>query len=173
MSEFNGLGMGLGNLARVSRAKTRSICAENFTGEKGKAGMATEGTGARCARDLGQGWKVSPSVRIKAGETFTLAHITGSGAIQHVWITGDLSLKGPLARFFILRFYWDGQEQPSVECPIADFFASPWGQYAQINSLPVAVNPNRAYNCFWEMPFRKECRVTLENRHNDDITCYY
>ncbi len=173
MNGFNGLGMGLGNLARVSRAKSRSISAENFTGEKGKAGMATEGTGARCARDLGQGWKVSPSVRIKAGETFTLAHISGSGAIQHVWITGDLSLKGPQARFYILRFYWDGQEQPSVECPAADFFASPWGQFAQINSLPVAVNPNRAYNCFWEMPFRKECRITLENRHNDDITCYY
>ncbi|MBM4033458.1 MAG: DUF2961 domain-containing protein [Planctomycetes bacterium] len=173
MGISSGLGMGLGNLARVSRAKTRSISAENFTGEKGKGGMATEGTGARCARDLGQGWKVSPSVRIKGGETFTLAHIKGSGAIQHVWISGDVSLKGPGARFFILRFYWDGQEEPSVECPAADFFASPWGQYAQINSLPVSVNPNRAYNCFWEMPFRKECRVTLENRHNDDITCYY
>jgi hypothetical protein len=173
MSGFKGLGMGLGNLARVSRAKTRSISAENFTGEKGKGGMATEGTGARCARDLGQGWKVSPSVRIKAGETFTLAHISGSGAVQHMWISGDVSLKGPLARFYILRIYWDGQEQPSVECPVADFFASGWGQFAQINSLPVAVNPNRAYNCFWEMPFRKECRVTLENRHNDDITCYY
>ena len=173
MSGFKGLGMGLGNLARVSRAKTRSISAENFTGEKGKGGMATEGTGARCARDLGQGWKVSPSVRIKAGETFTLAHISGSGAVQHMWISGDVSLKGPLARFYILRIYWDGQEQPSVECPVADFFASGWGQFAQFNSLPVAVNPNRAYNCFWEMPFRKECRVTLENRHNDDITCYY
>ncbi|HUT34335.1 MAG TPA: glycoside hydrolase family 172 protein [Planctomycetota bacterium] len=173
MSSFNGLGMGLGNLSRVSRAKSRSICAENFTGEKGKAGMATEGTGARCARDLGQGWKVSPSVRIKAGETFTLAHINGSGAVQHMWISGDVSLKGPGARFFILRIYWDGQEQPSVECPVADFFASGWGVYAQINSLPVAVNPNRAYNCYWEMPFRKECRITLENRHNDDITCYY
>src|SRR5512137_1336596 len=111
MSNFNGLGMGLGNLARVSRAKTRSISAENFTGEKGKGGMATEGTGARCARDLGQGWKVSPSVRIKGGETFTLAHIKGSGAIQHMWISGDVALKGPGARFFILRIYWDGQEQ--------------------------------------------------------------
>ena len=48
-------------------AKTRSISPENFTGEKGKGGMATEGTGASAARDLGQGWKVSPSVRIKAG----------------------------------------------------------------------------------------------------------
>ncbi len=45
--DFNGLGMSLGNLSRLSKAKTRSISPENFTGEKGKAGMATEGTGAR------------------------------------------------------------------------------------------------------------------------------
>ena len=59
---FNGLGLGLGNISRLSNAKTRSISAENFTGEKGRGGMATEGTGAKAARDLGQGWKISPSM---------------------------------------------------------------------------------------------------------------
>ena len=54
MSQFNGLGMGLGNLSMLSKAQTRSISAENFTGEKGKGGMATEGTGSQAARDLGQ-----------------------------------------------------------------------------------------------------------------------
>lgn len=52
---FDGLGMNLGNLSLLSHAKTRSISPENFTGEKGKGGVATEGTGARAARDLGQG----------------------------------------------------------------------------------------------------------------------
>jgi len=61
MSAFNGLGMGLGNLSRLSAARTRSISAENFGGEKGRGGMATEGTGAHAAHDLGLGWKVSPS----------------------------------------------------------------------------------------------------------------
>ena len=75
----DGLGTGMGDLARLSHAKTRSISPENFTGEKGKAGMAVEGTGAKAARDLGQGWKISPSVRIKAGETFVLADIAGPG----------------------------------------------------------------------------------------------
>ena len=65
-------GGGLGDLSRLSHAKSRSISPENFTGEKGKGGMATTGTGERAARDLGQGWKISPSVRIKAGETFVL-----------------------------------------------------------------------------------------------------
>ena len=66
-SSFNGLNMNLGNLSRLSKAKTRSIGLENFTGEKGKGGMATAGTGEKTARDLGQGWKISPSIRIKAG----------------------------------------------------------------------------------------------------------
>ena len=64
MAGFNGLGLHLGNLSRLSSARTRSISPENFSGAKGQGGMATEGTGASCARDLGRGWKISPSVRI-------------------------------------------------------------------------------------------------------------
>src|SRR5678815_5959193 len=85
--DFNALDVDLGNLYRLSNAKTRSISPENFNGEKGKGGMATEGTGKEAARDLGQKWKVSPSVRIKAKTTFTIAEIDGSGAIQHIWMT--------------------------------------------------------------------------------------
>ena len=85
--DFDGLNMNLGTLPRLSYAKTRSISPENFTGEKGKAGMATEGTGARAARELGQGWKVSPSVRIQPGQTFVMADIKAGGAIQHIWMT--------------------------------------------------------------------------------------
>ena len=55
-----GLGMNLGNLAYLAKAQTRSISPENFTGEKGKGGMAIEGTGAKAARDLGRGWKICP-----------------------------------------------------------------------------------------------------------------
>lgn len=168
MLEFNGLGMSLGNLSLLSKAKTRSISAENFTGEKGRGGMAVEGTGAQCARDLGQGWKISPSVLIGAGETFTLADITGSGAIQSMWIAGYLG------RDFILRIYWDGQENPSVECPLSDFFALPWSVYSQINSVPVSVNPKGGLNFFWEMPFRNHCKITIQNIHpSEKQVCYY
>src|SRR3954454_4345952 len=71
--KFNGLDVGLGNLYRTSDAKTRSISPENFNGEKGKGGMATTGTGANASRDLGQTWKVSPSVVIKKHSTYTIA----------------------------------------------------------------------------------------------------
>ncbi|MBO5220330.1 MAG: hypothetical protein J6C52_12920, partial [Clostridia bacterium] len=79
----------LSGLARASRYESRSISAENFTGEKGKGGMATSGTGAGCARDLGQGWKISPSVVIPAGETFEAANIAGPGIIKHIWMTDN------------------------------------------------------------------------------------
>jgi hypothetical protein len=165
---FDGLALGLGNLSRLSRAKTRSISPENFTGEKGKGGMATEGTGARAARDLGQGWKVSPSVRIKPKSTFVMADVSGQGAIQHIWMTPT----GPW-RYLILRFYWDGETTPSVETPAGDFFASGWGGYAQISSLAVCVNPGSAFNSYWEMPFRRGFRVTAENLGDDEMTLYY
>ncbi len=168
MNGFNGLGLNLGNLSRLSAAQTRSLSAENVTGAKGAGGMATEGTGAHCARDLGRGWKISPSVRIKVGETFTFADIQGSGAIQQIWMTPT----GPW-RYSILRIYWDGQDQPSVECPVGDFFGLPWGRFSPLVSLPVCVNPGSAFNCYWEMPFRKSCRMTLTNIGHEDMTLYY
>ncbi len=166
--EFDGLYMGLGNLPRLSSAKTRSISPENFTGEKGRGGMATEGTGAVPARDLGQGWKVSPSVIIGAGETFTLAEMEGPGAIQQIWMTPT-----GVWRFSILRIYWDDETTPSVEVPVGDFFANGWGSYAQVSSIPVAVNPGSAFNSFWMMPFRKKCRITMENLDEEEMRLYY
>ena len=168
MATFNGLDLHMGNLARLSDAQTRSISPENFTGEKDKGGMATEGTGAKCARDLGQGWKISPSVRIEPGQTFTVADIDGPGAIQQIWMTPTGHW-----RWSILRIYWDGQEHPSVECPVGDFFACGWGKYAQVSSLAVCVNPGSAFNCYWQMPFRKHCRMTLENIGLEAMTLYY
>ncbi|MBD3267010.1 DUF2961 domain-containing protein [bacterium] len=168
IGSFNGLNMNMGNLYRLSDAKTRSISPENFTGEKGQGGMAKEGTGAHAARDLGQGWKVSPSVDVEAKSTFTLAEIDGPGAIQHIWLTPTGNW-----RFSILRMYWDGEEEPSVECPLGDFFACGWNKYAQINSLAVCVNPGSALNCYWTMPFRKKCKITLENIAEKKMRIYY
>jgi len=158
----------MGTLARLSRARTRSISPENFTGEKGKGGMATEGTGAGFAADLGRGWKISPSVAIQPGETFTMADIRDSGAIQQMWLTPTGNW-----RFSILRIYWDDQEQPSVECPVGDFFCMGWGKYAQLSSLPLCVNPGSAFNSYFEMPFRKRCRITLTNIGIEGMLLYY
>ena len=158
----------LENLAMLSDAQSRSMSPENFTGEKGKAGMATEGTGKRAAGPLGQGWKVSPSVNIKSHETFTLAKIDSPGEIEHIWMTPTGNW-----RHSIIRFYWDDETEPSVEAPVGDFFACGNQQYAQINSLPVCVNPGSAFNCYWRMPFRKSARITLENTDDKGMVLYY
>ncbi len=127
VGDFNGLGMHLGNLSRLSRAETRSISAENFDGAKGTGGMATEGTGAISARELGQGWKVSPSINIGGNEMATLAEIEGPGAIQHIWLTVHPSAW----RKLVFRFYWDGEETPSIETPLGDFFCNGWCERTQ------------------------------------------
>ena len=161
--------MNLGNLSRLSNAQTRSISPENFTGAKGQGGMAIDGTGATHARDLGQGWKISPSIIIQAQSTITLAEIQSSGAIQHIWLTTFPKNW----RRLILRAYWDGEKNPSIECPLGDFFVNGWCERCNVNSLPIAVNPAGGMNSYWEMPFRQSAYFTLTNLSNEDITCYY
>ena len=172
---FNGIGSGMGNLFRLSDAKTRSISPENFTGEKGKGGMADSKNEERnvanarhAARDLGQGWKVNPFIIINPEETFTLAEIDESGCIQHIWMTPTGNW-----RYSILRIYWDDEKEPSVECPVGDFFGMGWGEYAHLNSLAVCVNPGSAFNCYWQMPFRKKCKITMENLADTPMRLYY
>src|SRR5919202_3651051 len=168
MEPYNALMTGLGSIFRLSRAQTRSISAENFTGDKGRAGMATEGTGAVPARELGQGWKVSPSINIAPRQTVTLAEIQGPGVIQHIWNT----VAPQRWRQLVLRIFWDGEETPSVETPLGDFFCSGWCRRCNVNSLPIAVNPAGGFNSYWEMPFRQSARITLENLWDENIPGY-
>ncbi|MFA4943937.1 MAG: glycoside hydrolase family 172 protein [Lentisphaeria bacterium] len=168
--EFNGLGLHLGNLSRLSKAESRSLSAENPTGGKGQGGRHVD-PNHTCSRDLGTGWKVRPCTQVKPGETLVLADVEGPGAIQQIWMTPTGNY-----RFTIIRFYWDGEGTPSVEVPIGDFFASAYTSYtsfAPITSLPVCVNPGNAFNCYWEMPFRKHCKITLENIGFEPMTIYY
>ncbi|MBS1603134.1 MAG: DUF2961 domain-containing protein [Bacteroidetes bacterium] len=167
-TKFNGIDADMSNIYRLSDAKTRSISPENFNGAKGAGGMAEKGTGEHAARDLGKGWKISPSVVIKAKSTFTIAEIDGPGSIQHIWMTPT-----GVWRNSIIRFYWDDESTPSVEAPVGDFFCMGWNQYAPLQSLAVCVNPGSAFNCYWPMPFRHKCRITMENIDDNDMTLYY
>ena len=167
---FDGITNSMTTLHMLSNAKTRSISPENPEGEKGRGGMCelSEGSASNAARDLGKGWKVNPYIDIPAGEVRTIAEIKGPGAVQHIWLTPTGN-----RRFTIIRIYWDNQENPSVECPIGDFFCAGWGEYAQISSLAVCVNPGSAFNCYWTMPFRENCRITLENIDDQPVRMYY
>ena len=139
--------------------ESRAITPENITGEKGHAAMS--------ASHLGVGRKGSCCVPLESGETITLADIEGPGIIRHIWMTvPDKTAAGSFVmRDLVLRFYWDDEETPSVECPVGDFFCNGFGERAIVNSMPICVNPTGGMNCYFEMPFRKHAKVTLTSEH--------
>ena len=159
----------LSSLSRLRSVQTRSISAENFDGSAGGGGRATTGTGAECARDLGIGWKISPSIVIEPGETADLALINGPGKITHFWMTTHTNHW----RTLILRARWDGSDEPAVEVPCGDFFCNGWGVFAQVNSQPIAANPYGGFNSYWPMPFHESAALTLENLGSIAATVYY
>ncbi len=162
--------LGLGSIALLSNAKTRSLSAENPTGEKGKGDMAGErGIAWQCAKDLGPGWKCNPAVIVKPLQLFTMADVEGPGVIQHIWLTTHHMNW----RKLVLRMYWDGEETPSVETPLGDFFCMGWNEKSNVASIPICVNPSSGMNSYWPMPFRKSARITVENTTNDELGALY
>lgn len=160
----------LGDLTTKKSIRSFSISPENLTGEKGKGGMAIEGSASYAARELGQGWKVNPYLVIQPGQRLTLADVTGQGAIKHFWFA-DSAKAG---RHLILRIYFDGHPNPAVEVPLTDFFASAdIREYRQLTSLPICVNPRRAMNCYFEMPYFTGFRFELENLGPEEYRVYY
>jgi hypothetical protein len=157
------------DIARLRNVATRSISPENPDGAKGGGGRATQGTGAYAARDLGLGWKMSPSVIIGAGTTFPMATIDGPGTITHIWLTTH----SDHWRTLVLRAYWDGASEPAVEVPLGDFFANGWGRFAQVSSSMIAVNPHGGFNSYWPMPFQRDARLTVQNIGDADAQLYY
>lgn len=157
-----------GALPLLSNSQTRSISAENPDGSKG-GGARAEPDAGNPGSALGRGWKVRSQITLEAGATIDLARIEGPGVIQHIWLTVD-----PKAyRDVVIRFYWDGEETPSVECPLGDFFCNGHGLRYDVNSLLVCVNPDGGFNCYWPMPFRKSARITLENQRWEPIHGFY
>ena len=157
----------LNNLTIKKDIRTFSVSPENLTGEKGKGGIATEGSASYAARELGQGWKVNPFLMSQPGETLVLADIKGQGAIKHIWITDGAKA----GRLLILRIYFDGHKKPAVEVPLSDFFCNAdYREFRQLSSLAMCINPKKGLNCYFEMPYFKSFRVEIENIGAD--ACY-
>lgn len=160
----------LNNLTVKKNASTFSITPENITGEKGKGGMAKEGSASYASRELGQGWKVNPYFVLKPGTVCVLADVKGQGAIKHIWMTDSASA----GRQLILRIWFDGHENPAVEAPLSDFFANAdYLEYRQLSSIAMCVNPKRGLNCYFEMPYFSSFRVEVENTGAGECNIYY
>ncbi len=107
------------------------------------------------------------------GETIVLADLEGPGMVTHIWMTiADNEYAWP--RLLRLRVYYDGSDVPSVDAPIGDFFAVGNGAEAEVESLMVRNSSDgRARNCYWPMPFRKACKITLTNEGRRRVTMLY
>ncbi|MEM4190464.1 MAG: glycoside hydrolase family 172 protein [Nitrososphaerota archaeon] len=162
------LNLGLGAIPLIADGETRSISPENPTGEKG-GGAKAEPTPENPASMLGRGWKVRPCITLESGKTTTIAEIEGCGVIQHIWLT----VSEVAYRACILRMYWDGEPDPSVEVPLGDFFCCGHGLRYEVNSLPIAVNPVGGFNSYFPKPFRKKALITIENQGQSDIPGLY
>ena len=160
----------LHNLTTKKNCRSFSISPENFTGEKGKGGMAIEGNASHAARELGQGWKVNPYIIVKGGETYVLADVKGQGAIKHIWLT-DSSAAG---RLLVLRIYFDGQKRPAVEAPLSDVCAdASYEEFRQLSSIAICINPRRGLNCYFEMPYFRSFRIEVENLAEAECGIFY
>ena len=160
---------GWGGLPLITGGQSRAINGENPRGEKGRGGTA--------ASNLGPSRKGSPCLsEIQSGETAVLGEIEGPGVIQHIWITvTDRTSDADcfVLRDLVFRIYWDGEEKPSVEAPLGDFFCCGFGQGCLVNSLPMVVAPNRGFNCYFPMPFQKGARITVENQHKNPVPAFF
>ena len=132
---------------------SRSICFENPTGAPGEGGKA--------ASRLGVGRKGSPSRSIKPGQTIQLCDIEGPGTIRHIWMTTGRSPQN--LRTLVLRGWYDGQEHPSIECPVGDFFGFAHGKVMPYHSAVHSVGPTAGMNIWLPMPFVKRMKMTITN----------
>jgi hypothetical protein len=165
---FDGLNLNLGNIPLLSNAETRSISAENPTGERAGGAKAVPDE-YNAGSMLGEGWKIRPCITLEPETTTTLADIAGPGAIQHIWIT----VHPDAYRDTIIRFYWDGEETPSVEAPLGDLFCNGHALRCNVTSLPIAVNPSGGFNSYWPMPFRGRARITIESQRWEPIRGFF
>lgn len=150
-------------LYRIKNRQSFGFSAENPTGQK---------NGGTKGKDCE---KLRPCIQIAPGETVTLCDTDGPGMITHIWFTGYVG------HSFVMRIYWENEEFPSVEAPISAFFGCAYdenfkdrdGNYIVLNSAKILTAPGRGFNSYWEMPFAKHCRITMENRGKKEETLFY
>lgn len=156
------------SIYKLDDSMTYSISAENPTGEKGKGALALPSPGDPAFK-LGKGWKVRPCIDLENGKEITIADIKGPGIVNYIWLAVDVKAY----RTCILRMYWDEEKEPSVEVPLGDFFVNAHGLRFNVNSIPIVVNPSGGFNSYWQMPFRKRAKITIENQSSKIIEEFF
>jgi hypothetical protein len=111
---------------------------------------------------------------IDPDQKYEVCNINGAGCIKHIWMTLASTITDFLRRVTI-RMWWDGEEHPSVEVPIGDFFGVGHAQTVNYWSLPLSMGPEdgKGFNCWFPMPYATNARIEVENESKDRIACYY
>ena len=142
---------------------SRSISFENPTGAPGEAGKA--------ASRLGEGRKGAPSIRLKPGQEVQLCDIKGPGTIRHIWMTTANEPNN--LRGLVIRAWWDGQQHPSIECPIGDFMGFAHGKVMPYDSAVHSLGKNAGMNIWLPMPFTKRAKITLTSEGTKEVPLFY
>ena len=111
-------------------------------------------------------------ILLAPGETHSMASLSGAGMVTRIWMTTLLPFNAHALRNLVLRFYWDGETQPSVECPFGDFFGAPFGAYESYASIPMSLTAG-AFNCLWLMPFANGARLEVTNEGSSVVDPFF
>ncbi|MGI8744360.1 MAG: glycoside hydrolase family 172 protein [Bryobacteraceae bacterium] len=109
---------------------------------------------------------------IAGGGVREVFNASGPGVITHIWFTISARSSNHLKEI-VLRGYWDGNDKPSIEAPIGDFFGLNLGQYTIYQSAYLACSPGKSLNCYFAMPYRKSARFTVTNEGKDEVGAFY
>lgn len=156
-----------------TKVQSRSISFENPTGAPGEGGQA--------ASELGVGRKGAPARRINPGEEVVLCDIQNSGTIRHIWMTGEWmdhpwlneTGRNEILRSAVIRAWWDGQDYPSIECPVGDLMGVAHGKVQSYESAIHTVGEKAAFNFWLPMPFRENAKITIKNESEKPFTLFY
>jgi len=112
-------------------------------------------------------------VSVDPGQTVTIFDSDGPGEIRHIWTTLPPWSEVYAHQKVVIRAYWDGEKDPSIEAPIGNFFGFAFGNPPVFQSAMITVNPAQALNSYFPMPFRTHARITITNEGSKQITDYY
>lgn len=109
---------------------------------------------------------------IKAGASWEFPLMQGPGCVSAVWMTVAgrmvevfVRRRVPAHRYLWIDVYYDDEPSPAISSPIGHFFGNGTTRYVHFAGKFVGMTSG-GYYFFLPMPFRKSCRVVMENRHH-------
>lgn len=119
-------------------------------------------------------------ITLEPGESATLMEAHGAGTIARIWVTTQdwadpnrfKVMREHILRKLLFRAYWDGEENPSVDTPLGDFFGAGFGEYQEYHALTMGMSSGGFY-CYFPMPYSNGCRIEITNESHESVSHFY